>query len=88
MKCPFTNIFEVTRKLVKSLPCCKGVGHSVFRDFFLFLATAVGQKVKIPPPLTESTPSLTFMLSNNQHFASVYMTLAKMPYLISLLIML
>ena len=28
------NIFKFARKLVKSQPCCKGVGHTIFCDSF------------------------------------------------------
>ena len=28
------NMSEIARKFVKSWPCCKRVGHSLFRDHF------------------------------------------------------
>ena len=41
--------FEIAVKLIKSRPCCKKVGYSVFPDpGFLSLATLAGQLVKTP----------------------------------------
>ena len=45
--CDAPNIFTVARKLVKCQPCCKRVGHSIFRD--LFLVTIVGKSSKRVP---------------------------------------
>ena len=44
--CP-PNIYEMVRKLVKSWPYCKMLGHSIFQ--YLFLLAVVGQVVKISP---------------------------------------
>ena len=30
------HIFKLARKLIKSQPCCKRNGNSIFRDLFLF----------------------------------------------------
>lgn len=44
------NSLKKARKLVKSRPCFKGNGHSIFRGLFFFLVTVNGQMVKTPPP--------------------------------------
>ena len=51
------SIFKFARKLVKSQPCCKRVGHSNFCD--LFLVTIVGQFVKMPPPQRKVSRHIT-----------------------------
>ena len=49
-----SNTFEIASKLVKSWPCCKSVGQSVFCDP-CFLVIVVGKMVKAPPtPQAES----------------------------------
>ena len=42
------NVIEIARKLIKSWPCCRSVGHCF--SVTLFSATIVGQMVKISPP--------------------------------------
>ena len=41
-------MFEIARKFVKSRPCRRRAGHSVF-CYLSFLATVVGQMVHTPP---------------------------------------
>ena len=64
---PPPNIFKFTRKLVKSQPCCKRVGHNIF--CVLLLVTIVGQSVKPSPP-TEGVSAHYWTHDWTPHFAT------------------
>ena len=55
------SISTFARKLVKSQPFCKRIGHSIFCD--LSLVTIVGQLVKTPPPQQKVSRHITGGLS-------------------------
>ena len=44
---------NIPRKLVKSQPCCKRVGHSKFCDFFYIISNNGGLIGQNAPPPTE-----------------------------------
>ena len=52
------KILKFARKLVKSQPWCKRVGHNIFCDFFI-LEAIVGKLVKTPPPHWEESWYIT-----------------------------
>jgi len=44
------NIFEITKKLVKSRPCCKRNVHSIFRDLLFSSSSWPNGQNTSPPP--------------------------------------
>ena len=45
------SIFKIARKLIKSQPCCKRNGHTIFCDFVLFSNSSLWKHQKPPPQL-------------------------------------
>ena len=43
------NTFKFARKLVKSQPCCKRVGHSIFYDLSFFTNNSLSIGQNAPP---------------------------------------